>query len=422
MRILIITSEDLHPRDTHTCSFELSLAGALANAGTEVNFLSVYLVTPKNLLKALLVKASFGLKANRIAARFSMGMLLRLAFGYFLFRRKKAVLTHRIQGMSCREGIGIHPFEVADLEAFEPAWVDAGRAAFEKIPSGEQPDIIHAHSRFYLAASLANDLRHRFGIPYVVTEHSSYYFRGLIPESMIPAVRKAYEESSAATAVSRVLAEKVRQVLQTNTPVRVIGNVLSEVYTAPLPAGASGRANKGFTVISVGRLDENKNQQLLIRAFARAAIPGSQLVITGEGPLQTELSRLATSLHIEGQVVFTGRLPREAVRERMLRSDVLVVSSKVETFSVVVAEAQACGLPAISTPCGGPAELIGPDSGILLSSFEEEEMTRALLQMHAHPDSYPSSAIRNKVLAAFGPAAVAERYNSLFGELMNKKI
>jgi teichuronic acid biosynthesis glycosyltransferase TuaC len=415
---LIVTSEDLHPHDTYTCSFELSLAGALVQSGTGVSLLSVYSITPKNLLKAVLVKCSFGLKKNRISERFSFGRLFRLALGYFLLSRKVVVLLHRINGLPTWESIGIHPVEITGLEAFEPVWVNVGREAFARIPAHQQPNIIHAHSRFFLAASLANELHHRTGIPYVITEHSSYYFRDMVPVSMVPSVSKVYHEAAAATAVSRVLAEKVKEVLQTSIPIQVIGNVLSDIYTNPLHDKTPSRKNPGFTVLSVGRFDANKNQGLLLRAFAAADIPGSQLVLIGEGPLQKELVRLANSLEIGDRVFFTGWLPKEAVREQMLCSDVLVVSSKVETFSVVVAEAQACGLPAISTPCGGPAELIVFGSGKVLATFEVKEMAEALLQLRTHLEKYSSAMIRENALAKFGHKAVAAQYNLLFHELL----
>lgn len=421
VHILILSSEELHLTDTHTSSFELSLAAGLSLKGAEVSLLSVYMMTPGNLFKALVIKAAFGFKKNAISERFSLGKLVSFFFSFVFLQKKNFVLQQKVNNLTLLEGIGISPKLITDMPGYSAAWVEAGLAAHKQVPPVHKFDLVHGHSRFFLGAALANAIHKKYDVPYVVTEHSSYYFRGLVPQKMVPAIRQVYEEAAACTAVSNALQEKVKETLSLQKPVEIIGNAVSAVYTLPvdfpsLPAPAA------FTVVAVGRLDENKNHALLLTAFAKAGIGNARLIIAGEGELSSGLKDLAVSLGVGAAVTFTGRLPKEKVRELLLTSSVLVVSSKVETFSVVVTEAHCCGLPVISTPCGGPAELITSANGILLNGFSEEEMASALRTVFSNKDIYNREQIRQTVLAKYGPDAIASQYLALYEKVIGVDI
>jgi glycosyltransferase involved in cell wall biosynthesis len=417
MKLLIITSENLNSSDTHTSSFELSLASGLSLKGAEVSLLSVYMMTPGNLFKALLIKAAFGFKKNTISERFSLGKLIRFFFSFVFLQKKNFVLQQRVNNLTLYEGIGISRKIITDLPGFTKEWVEAGLAAHKHFSTIQKADLVHGHSRFFLGAALANAIHKEYGLPYVTTEHSSYYFRALVPQEMIPAIRQVYQEAAACTAVSNALRDKVKEVLSLEMPIEVIGNAVPALYALPvdftvLPAPAI------FAVVAVGRLDENKNHTLLLRAFAKSGINHAKLVIAGEGELASPLKELAVSLGVAEAVTFTGRLPKEEIRALMFRSSVLVVSSKVETFSVVVTEAHSCGLPVISTPCGGPAELITSANGILLNDFTEEAMATALRIVFANKDNYNRRQIRENVLSKFGPDAIATQYMGLYEKVI----
>lgn len=421
LSILIITSEALHARDTHTSSFELSLAGGMQSKGIETTLLSVYMLTPANLLKALIIKLAFGFKRNAISRRFSLGQLLHFFFSFSFRGQQHFVLQHQVNGLPVYEAVGISSCVITALPVFSNAWVEAGLKAYQKYSIVKRADIIHGHSRFFLGASLAHAIHRKHRVPYLVTEHSSYYFRGLVPQEMVPAIRQVYEAAAACTAVSDALRKKVKEILSLGKPIEVIGNAVPAVYAQPVDFTLLP-APEIFTVVAVGRLDDNKNHSLLLRAFAKSGISNAKLIIAGEGELSSSLEELAASLGIGQLLTLTGRLPKEATRALMLRSSVLVVSSKVETFSVVVTEAHSCGLPVISTPCGGPAELINDQNGILLNDFSEEEMATALRTVFNHRENYNRRLIRETVLAKYGPDAIASQYLGLYEKVVERKV
>lgn len=104
-------------------------------------------------------------------------------------------------------------------------------------------------------------------------------------------------------------------------------------------------------IVSVGRLDENKNHRLLIEAFALVATrTPARLSILGEGSLRGELEKLCHNLEINDRVKFFGFHQRPY--EILAGCDLLVVTSNREGLPSVMIEAMYCGLPVVSTDCG----------------------------------------------------------------------
>ena len=111
-------------------------------------------------------------------------------------------------------------------------------------------------------------------------------------------------------------------------------------------------------IISVGRLYPQKNQEMMIRAFAKVAdkFPGWQLVIYGEGPLRESLELIVESLEMQGRVLLPGRT--EHVIEELRKSKIFCMSSDYEGMSNSMIEAICVGLPIITTDVSGVKELV----------------------------------------------------------------
>jgi len=112
-------------------------------------------------------------------------------------------------------------------------------------------------------------------------------------------------------------------------------------------------------VIGVGRLDVQKGFDVLIRAHAKLLSQNIQnsLIILGEGTERANLEGLIHELGLEKTVLIPGF--KSNPFSWMAQSDVFVLASRLEGFSMVLIEAMATGLPIISTDCpSGPAELL----------------------------------------------------------------
>lgn len=134
-------------------------------------------------------------------------------------------------------------------------------------------------------------------------------------------------------------------------------------------------------IISVGRLANQKNHELLIKAFSKIAYKYNNinLKIYGEGPLHSNLQKLIESLRLSGRVYLMGTV--DNIQEVMKDAGMFVLSSDFEGLPNALMEAMAIGLPVISTdcPCGGPNMLIkNYENGILVKPGDENELSNAM--------------------------------------------
>ncbi|CAK8582482.1 glycosyltransferase [Priestia megaterium] len=133
-------------------------------------------------------------------------------------------------------------------------------------------------------------------------------------------------------------------------------------------------------IATFGRLSTQKNQRLLIEAFAIVykANKSLKLSLYGEGDEENNLKILVKNLGIEEAVTFKGRVSN--VIEALISTDLFVLSSTYEGMPNALMEAMAVGLPCISTDCPtGPKDLIqNMKNGILVKSNDVSELVSAI--------------------------------------------
>lgn len=107
--------------------------------------------------------------------------------------------------------------------------------------------------------------------------------------------------------------------------------------------------NDIFLIGMVGRLNEQKNQQFIIKNFQKIKkiIPNSKLMIVGSGPLENDLKEIAMHSDFANDILFTGF--KSNINMFMSAFDLLVFPSKFEGFGMVAVEAQIAGLHVISS-------------------------------------------------------------------------
>lgn len=142
------------------------------------------------------------------------------------------------------------------------------------------------------------------------------------------------------------------------------------------------------TVVSAGRLADQKNFPLLIEAFAQfhKKHPDYKLVIYGEGDKRQQLEALAAEKLPEGVWCFPGRV--DDLPERIGRCGIFALSSDFEGVPNVLIEAMAVGTPSVSTDCapGGAAELIeSGKNGLIVPVGDAEALAEGLAYMADHP-------------------------------------
>ena len=164
--------------------------------------------------------------------------------------------------------------------------------------------------------------------------------------------------------------------------VRKKGTIIFNPINNKLPAPYRGKREK--RIVSVGRLNEAKNFQMAIRAFAtfRETHKDYLYEIYGEGPYRKDLENIISDLNLNGQVILKGH--KENVDALILSAGMFVMPSNFEGMSNALNEALAMGIPTISTdhPIGA-ARLIIKDheNGILIPVNDQDALLEAMLEI-----------------------------------------
>lgn len=141
-------------------------------------------------------------------------------------------------------------------------------------------------------------------------------------------------------------------------------------------AARYARACEGEYIVHVARLSEEKRQEMLVRAFARS---GSELklVIVGDGPLRTDLEKLAAELNIADSVVFAGFV--ENPYPLIKGAKFSVVCSRWEGFGLSIAESLCLATPVLMTDCPyGVRRLLGAYDERLICADSEEALAERI--------------------------------------------
>lgn len=281
------------------------------------------------------------------------------------------------------------------------------------------PDVIHAHVSLPTGWS-ALKLGQRYGIPVVLTEHSSPFSMHLDTPLKRQLVKETLNGVSQVVAISPALQAQLLA-FEPNLKIKVIGELVSTDFFVPALNGHKKDRQTPIKFFVVARLAEQKGLTHLIRAVhllqQRETLP-FELSIGGDGPDREELVGLAQELGVAENCKFLGQLDRHQVRDNLQKSDVFVLSSLHETFGVVVGEAMACGKPTIVTRCGGPEFLVTEDTGMLVDVARPESLADAMSKFMRNQVSFDATTIRNSVVDRFGAEAFLRNISAVYDSVL----
>ncbi|NDE88351.1 MAG: glycosyltransferase [Gammaproteobacteria bacterium] len=190
------------------------------------------------------------------------------------------------------------------------------------------------------------------------------------------------------------------------TPIEVLPTGLPAGCFAP-GHGANFREAHGIdprrpVALFVGRVAYEKNIDFLVHMLARLRIkvPDVLLIIAGEGPAESHIRQLVSSLGLDSNVLFKGYMDRTTTLLDCYNSaDVFVFASRTETQGLVLLEAMAQGTPVVSTAVMGTADVLAGVKGAVVVPEEIEAFAlgvasvlrnperRAALSAHAREDA-----------------------------------
>lgn len=300
-----------------------------------------------------------------------------------------------------------------------PLFRELGKKLFDQYIRREGvPDLIHAHNVEY-AGYVAEAIANVHGVPYVITEHSGRLIVEKPSAEDAAVMAGCLESAGAVRAVSSALARAMTAATSVEG-IGVLPNIVDEqlLQTPLVPA----RLDAPVVFLSIGSLDDNKNHESLITAFAgRFRNSTATLRIGGTGPLRAHLEEIARRLGVTEQARFLGHLERLQVAKELQNATCLILNSKYESFGVVVIEALACGRPVIATRCGGPEDVVTPSAGLLVDRDDTGALADAMQQIADTRANYDAESLRADCVARFGPEAFVARAVDMYKAVVEQR-
>ncbi|MCS4198114.1 glycosyltransferase involved in cell wall biosynthesis [Salinibacter ruber] len=242
------------------------------------------------------------------------------------------------------------------------------REQFRPLIEGLSPDVIHAH--FGPPGVLMGPVSQKTGVPLVVTFYghdvSSLAQKAFWKERY----NDLWEQADRVTVLSEKMSADVERMGCPSSKVKIV-HLSRDLDQFPFRKPEGPVKN----ILFVGRLTPKKAPIDAVRAVQIANENGADLTLkmVGDGPMYDEVETYVDEQNLMGDVKMHGRLPNDEVAQHMQTADAFLLPSKTapsgdkEGTPTVLVEAQAVGLPCVTTRHSGIPEMIPKENHDLLS-------------------------------------------------------
>jgi glycosyltransferase involved in cell wall biosynthesis len=248
-------------------------------------------------------------------------------------------------------------------------------------------DVVHASFWF---SSLDFDLPRacrRVGVPLVATFHVAFDHRLSVWGGITSATYRLYAPTLAACDRVIVFGASQRDVLSDlGVPaerLRILANGVDIDAYRPGPSDWKARLEASTLFAYMGRIDSEKNVDVLLRAFLDCSPPAdARLVVMGGGGERRRLQRQ----YRDPRIVFTGHVADARTRIDVLRAaDAFFLPSSVEGLSLSMLEAMACGTATVATDVGVDGDALRGAGIVLDPRGLDEQLRLAIRQLLEMP-------------------------------------
>lgn len=281
------------------------------------------------------------------------------------------------------------------------------------------PTLVHVHVPVK-AGIIALWIKKRFGISYIVSEHSALYLTGardsfsqrsFAYRSQVRSVfRKALEVTNVSNALGKLLMQKfhLREVI-------TVHNTVDTNLFYYLKSN-----NDVFKFIHVSSLTYQKNIEGIINVFAQYKNFRADWKLQLVGPWTKQLLDQIHSVGLENYIELKGEVSYIQVAEYMRQANAFVLFSRYENFPCVVIEALCCGLPVVAPDVAGIKEAVNSTNGILVESENEVALLNAVAEAQNKYHRFDREAIFKRASALYNFNEVGSQFFNLYCTLYGK--
>ncbi len=229
-----------------------------------------------------------------------------------------------------------------------------------------QPQMIRGHGIWH-AGSLATYAGKKLGIPTVVSLHNEYddmreYNKALIYRLVEVLEWYSLRNTDCAICMTKHVERFARRHGAKRTVV-----IYNKVYTKQFCQEVEKIVYERPTILTVMRLDPQKDPECLIRAIAGL---DASLVLIGHGVLEAHLKRLVEELELEDRVQFIPSVPNTEIQRYYSSVDIFAMATHYEGFCIPVLEAMAAGVPVVACDTNPIPEVMG-GTGVIVERTPE---------------------------------------------------
>ncbi|HPL01579.1 MAG TPA: N-acetyl-alpha-D-glucosaminyl L-malate synthase BshA [bacterium] len=322
-----------------------------------------------------------------------------------------------------KKNIYYHEVDTFDYPLFEEPPYDLALATkIYQVVSQNNIDVIHSHYAVphsvsaYLAQQMA--LANKQNVGTITTLHGTDVSIVGDEPTLRDVVAFALSKSDVVTSVSQAMASEAEDKYSLNKKVQVIYNFVNIQPPAKTPEDLKDvfGANDSNIITHISNFRQVKRIEDVIRVFNKINKKvDSKLLLIGDGPEQRAAHKLAVKLNVSNKIHFLGL--QSSIEKLLAISDLFLLPSEKENFSLSALEAMSCGVPVIATQVGGMAEMIdnGKD-GYLFDVGDIDGMAEAGIKLLDDKDSYKkiSAAAQKKAKEGFSPEIIVPQYEKLY--------
>ncbi|MGE4657582.1 MAG: glycosyltransferase family 4 protein [Gammaproteobacteria bacterium] len=277
------------------------------------------------------------------------------------------------------------------------------------------PDLIRAHGPWH-SGSLGAYAGKKLGIPCIGSIHNDIdimrkHERQILLRLVEPLVRYTFSNASVILCVSNYL----HRYVSAHGGQRMV-TCYNKVYLSQfLGQGSARQIRDPLTVLSVMRLDRQKNPECLIRAVH--AVKGMRLKLIGQGELEEKSKLLVRELDMEDRVEFLPMVPNAEIHEHYHQADIFALATHYEGFCIPILEAMAAALPVVACSTEPIPELLGETGRIV--DMSPEAFAGAFIELAADADLRRTLGSRARQRAmAFDGAYMEKREAEIYRAFM----
>lgn len=324
--------------------------------------------------------------------------------------------------------IAYHQVEVNQYSVFQyPPYDIALASKMAEVVNREKLDLLHVHYAIphAICAILAKQMADH-EIKIVTTLHGTDITVLGYDPSLSDAIKFGIEKSDVVTAVSNALIEQTYELINPDKQIQTVYNFIDERIYQKSDASHLKQefeiTDEEKVVIHVSNFRAVKRVPDVVKAFGEIvkAMP-AKLLLVGDGPEVTTVSKLVKELGLNDKVLFLGK--QENLEELYSISDLMLLLSEKESFGLVALEAMACSVPCIGTNVGGIPEVITDgENGYICELGNIEEIARKAIHLLQDEDLHQKISLQalDTVKNKFKAETILEQYEELYYMLLDK--